>query len=141
MIVRVPHLRWGLAALLIAALSTPLAGQAPPPPTTSVADGVYTTAQAQRGEMVFRQVCASCHTMLDFSGEVFLRRWPTVGGLFDIVSGTMPQDQPGTLTPQQYSDVLAYFFRSNKFPTGESELPKEIAPLNAIAIPPKPPGR
>ena len=138
MTVRVPHLRWGLAALIAVTLGTPLAGQAPPPPTRSLTEGVYTTAQAQRGEMVFRQVCASCHTMADFTGEVFLKRWSRVGGLFDIVSGTMPQDQPGTLTPQQYADVLAYFFRSNNFPAGESELPKEVAPLNAIGIPPKP---
>ena len=56
--------RAALAGVLLALGSGPLAGQAPAAagPQRSAADGVFTEAQAQRGEMVFRQICAACHT-------------------------------------------------------------------------------
>ena len=129
------------AALVCAGAGAPLAAQsaAPPAPTRSAAQGVFTEAQSQRGETTFRTICAACHMIAEFSGEPWLKRWPTVGGLFDVVSSSMPQDNPGALTPQQYSDVLAYFLKANGFPTGAEELPSAAPPLNAIAIPPKPP--
>jgi mono/diheme cytochrome c family protein len=101
-----------------------------------VADRVYTEAQAQKGEATFRSVCAACHTVGDFSGDTFLRRWPTVGSLFDVISTTMPQDLPASLSPQQYAEVIAFILKGNNFPAGESELPEEVEPLNAISMQP-----
>ena len=132
--------RAAIAAALLALGDAPLSAQsAPAAPQRSAADGVYTEAQAQRGEMTFRRVCAACHTIADFSGEPFLKIWPTAGGLFDVISTTMPQDQPGSLTPQQYAEVLAFFLKTNGFKAGTAELPREMPALNAIAIPARPP--
>jgi mono/diheme cytochrome c family protein len=129
------------AAALLAFDRAPLSAQAAgaAPPQRSASEGVFTEGQAQRGEVVFRQVCAACHGLGDFNGEAWLKRWPTAGGLFDVISSTMPQDNPGGLSPQQYADVIAFFLKSNGFRTGPEELPREAAPLNAIAIPPRPP--
>ena len=133
--------RAAFAFAMLAFGGAPVAAQAAgaPAPQRSAADGVFTEGQAQRGEMVFRQVCAACHGLGDFSGEAWLKRWPTVGGLFDVVSSTMPQDNPGGLTAQQYADVLSFFLKSNGFRAGSTELPTANPALNAIAIPPKPP--
>ena len=38
-------------------------------------DGVYTAAQAQRGEGVFRAVCSECHEPADWTDQGFLNRW------------------------------------------------------------------
>ena len=32
-------------------------------------------------------------------------------------------DSPGSLPPENYADVIAYFFRANQLPAGKSELP------------------
>jgi mono/diheme cytochrome c family protein len=131
----VPHVRWALLALLVL-LTAPLGAQSSPgsTPRRSVADGVFTQEQAQRGETTFRSTCAACHTLGDFTGEVFLKRWSTVGSLFEVVSTTMPQDLPGTLSAQQYAELLAYILSRNNFPAGSTELPGEVERLNAIAI-------
>jgi mono/diheme cytochrome c family protein len=133
---RVAYVGCAALALLMVSTAAPAEGQSGgSAPRRSAADGVYTAAQAERGEATFRSVCAACHTQGDFVGEAFLKRWPTVGGLFDIVSMTMPQDQPGSLTAQQYAELISFLLNRNNFPAGTTELPQEVEPLNLIAIP------
>ena len=111
---------------------------------TSVWDGAYTDEQAKRGEAVSNKLCTSCHGPELSGGEAgptlvgleFLGNWNnlTVADFFDRVHATMPADAPGTLTPQQTSDVTAYVFKLNKFPAGKAELPTDIAALKGIKI-------
>ena len=81
-------------------------------------DGVYTAAQADRGEATFKDQCASCHAPADYTSDDFLKKWTgkPLHELFDTVSTTMPMDNPGTLKPQQYADVIAYFLKLNISP-------------------------
>ena len=44
----------------------------------------------------------------------------------------MPQDNPGSLEPKEYLDVIAYMFRENKFPAGLGELDSEAEKLKLI---------
>jgi hypothetical protein len=44
----------------------------------------------------------------------------------------MPQDNPGSLSRQQYTDVLAYMLSYNKFPIGKTELARETEVLKQI---------
>ena len=46
----------------------------------------------------------------------------------------MPADTPGSLNPQQTTEIVAYIFKLNKFPSGASELATEEAALKAIKI-------
>ena len=46
----------------------------------------------------------------------------------------MPFDSPGSLTPEQYADVIAYMLSANKYPAGDKELAHEVAPLQQIQI-------
>ncbi len=63
----------------------------------------------------------------------------TVSDLFTTVSTAMPQDEPGSLTPQVYADVISYLIKMNEIPAGETELPADSEKLKRIVITEKPP--
>jgi mono/diheme cytochrome c family protein len=102
----------------------------------SVWNGVYTDAQAARGQTVFAASCSSCHGVEDFAGDAFLGAWDatTVLDLFSTMQTKMPMDNPGSLQPEQYVDVIAYFFRGNAFPSGKDELTTDRDQLKLIRI-------
>jgi len=112
------------------------------PPTQSIWDGVFTEAQAARGKALYAQECASCHGGELTGGEMapplaggeFMAGWDglTIGDLFERVRISMPQNAPGSLSGQQNADILAFMFSSNKFPAGQTELPKEAGILKQI---------
>jgi S-disulfanyl-L-cysteine oxidoreductase SoxD len=110
----------------------------------SVWSGVYTDDQAKRGEAVSNKLCTSCHGPELSGGEAgptlvgleFTGNWNnlTVLDFYDRVHTTMPADAPGTMTPRQASDVIAYVFKLNKYPAGKTELPTDVALLKGIKI-------
>jgi len=112
------------------------------PPGRSVWDGVYTAEQAKRGGPLYAQHCSSCHGTTFEGGEMapplaggeFMAGWDglTIGDLFERVRISMPQNAPGSLSGQQNADILAFMFSSNKFPAGQTELPKEAGILKQI---------
>ena len=101
-------------------------------PASSVWDGVYTNAQAERGKGVYGAACARCHgDSLDGSGQIpplagqeFLKSWDgqALADLFDKMQETMPADAPGKLSREQNADILAFLLQFNKFPAGSAEL-------------------
>jgi cytochrome c len=106
-------------------------------------DGVYTEAQANRGEALYKEQCLRCHGAtlqgngegaLPLTGATFGSTWNgvTLGAMMERVRLSMPQDKPGTMSRQQIADLLAFVLRSNKFPAGDAELSKQIDILNAI---------
>jgi mono/diheme cytochrome c family protein len=112
----------------------------------SVWDGVYSSAQATRGEKAYRENCASCHgvnlegsgQMPPLSGGDFTTNWNgmTLGDLFDKMQESMPADRPGKLSKAMNADILAYILEANKFPAGAKELPPGTAALQSIRIEP-----
>ena len=115
-----------------------------PAPDRSVLQGVYTEEQRKRGQAAYADACASCHAAALTGSDVvpalvgadFLGKWTgaTAGELFEQIRSTMPQDSPGSLTPQQYADVVALIFNRNKFPAGRTPLPEDDAALRMIRI-------
>jgi len=110
----------------------------------SVWEGVYTKAQASRGQARYRQECAKCHAenlmggeeAPALVGEEFLQTWNgrTAGDLFELIRETMPSEDPGSLARREYADILAYLLSSNQFPAGDKELASELAALKEIRI-------
>ena len=107
-------------------------------------DGVFTAAQAQRGETTYEQECATCH-LADLLGDgiapaltgaAFDFRWSdlSVGDMFAALRATMPQGAPASLSPQGYADIVSYLLQKNDFPAGDNELPADEAVLNTIII-------
>lgn len=115
--------------------ATPPAPQ--PTPAAPSAPAPYTSAQAQRGREVFTTICAACHGMAEFRGPLFRQTWMTrpIGDFYQHISTAMPQDQPGSLTPEQYLSVVAYVLQLNGHPAGERELPSDLTALGALAWP------
>ena len=122
--------RFLIAALVPAACLVTAFAQAP----GSVLDGVYTAAQASRGEALYTRSCSGCHEGQDadgplLTGKLFLDRWreDSLGSLFTFARTTMPGNAPGSLDPQVYADILAFLLEANGLPAGSRELTPEIA--------------
>ena len=104
----------------------------------SVRDGVFTAEQAARGRQTFQRVCMSCHTVAEHSGRKFEIKWAdnTLGDIFDVISTTMPDGNPGSLNPDEYASIIAFVLKESGYPEGERELPSEAAVLTNIRIEP-----
>ena len=46
----------------------------------------------------------------------------------------MPEDEPGSLSPEDYAAVLAYIFSVYGLPSGETDLPTDRESLETITI-------
>ncbi len=128
-----------LALMVMGLALLPLPASAQDGRTTgprSVVDGVYTSAQLERGENMFLDVCANCHSTSQFKGADFEMAWlgRTVRDLFRLISSTMPQDNPGRLAPQEYADVIAYILKLNGYPAGKAVLGTDEDVLRRIRI-------
>jgi mono/diheme cytochrome c family protein len=106
------------------------------PAGRSVLDGVFTVRQVSRGTTTFRQVCVACHSINDFRGARFRLVWAgrTVGDLFFIMSAIMPQGDPGSLSPEEYANIVSYMLSENGYPAGEVDLPADQPTLAGILI-------
>lgn len=102
---------------------------------SSVQQGVYSTTQAARGEVVWNNHCAECHYPEEYSNG-YLSAWSgeNVFDLYAYLRGTMPYLTPGTLENEQYVDVTAYFLRQNLLPAGDIELEADQPVLQGILI-------
>jgi mono/diheme cytochrome c family protein len=130
-------------AFLIAAAARVGAAQAPtaaPAPAQSTLRGAYTEAQAAQGEATYRANCTSCHATSAYTGDAFVRAWDsrTAFDLFDLIRTTMPIDNPGRLSREQYADIVAYLFKLNRLPAGDRPLPADDEGLKQVRIEAKP---
>jgi S-disulfanyl-L-cysteine oxidoreductase SoxD len=130
-------------ALLVGAFPLPIHAQT----GKLLADSVFTEEQASRGAETYRTACASCH-MPDLRGEgfapqlnaeAFALRWEggNLGNLLKIVKGTMPMDNPNSLKPSEYADIVAFLLKSNGYKAGQQPLADDPAALASITFPKK----
>jgi len=147
---RAPPSRIPLTALAVALVSTacssgagvaaPGPGPASPPPAAAGAltiwDGVYTAAQAGRGEEIAEEFCVTCHSASDWYHEAFLNPWMDrpLRALYVRIQNTMPRNAPGSLSDDDYSAVVAHMLALNLAPVGPGALPSDVAGLRAITI-------
>jgi mono/diheme cytochrome c family protein len=121
-----------------------LSAQPPPSTSRSVWDGVYSDAQAKRGQQQYGEQCGSCHGATLEGGESapalaggeFLANWTglTVGDLFERMRTSMPLNKPGKLSREVNADILAYMLSANQFPAGKTDLPRATEVLKDIRI-------
>ena len=131
-----------------AAPPAPAGGDVAPAAAAGGGGGLYADAQAKQGEAVYKGICAECHG-LNLRGAVgpavagprFVARWKDKGvaDVFDKIKTTMPQSAPGSLTPEQYADVLAFILSSNRYPGGAAELTADTAPQKTAPLGEPPP--
>jgi mono/diheme cytochrome c family protein len=124
----------------LASLAVSVAAQA----TRSVNEGVYTADQAKKGEALYKEQCAACHgdnlegsgPMPPLAGKDFLANWTgkTLGDLYEKTQTTMPATAPGTLSPEQTADIVAFMLSKDNYPTGAATLEGKTEPLLQIKI-------
>jgi S-disulfanyl-L-cysteine oxidoreductase SoxD len=109
---------------------------------SSTRDGIYTTEQAAQGKSIFNDQCVMCHdpsTASDgqipaLTGDSFLHDFAgqSVGDLYSKLQTTMPASSPGSLKPDEVSQLIAYILRLNNYPAGMTPLPTDEKSLQAI---------
>ncbi|PYR27907.1 MAG: hypothetical protein DMF98_04430 [Acidobacteria bacterium] len=115
----------------------------------TVADGVYTDAQAMRGAAVYDGECSGCHRgdlggatgpplreqrfARDFAGK-------DLKTLFTKIATTMPRNAPASLGDNVYLDIVAHVLKENGFPAGPQELAADaLEGIRVLPGKPKPP--
>ena len=117
----------------------------PDEPAGTVWAGVYSAAEALRGQTTYRENCTYCHGMfLDgddadgpaLTGIRFLTQWDgrSVGDLVTQVSRTMPRGNAGALSNADYRALIAYVLQENGMPAGAAPLPADPALLAQVVI-------
>ncbi len=116
--------------------------------TIALQDGIYTGAQAERGQALYDKKCAACHgaqlegaSSTPLAGSRFMEKWGkgnhTVDELYYITRTQMPYGAGGTLSARQYLDIVAYLLKANGYPAGNRPLPASSAALKKIPIRPQ----
>src|ERR1700687_2018255 len=94
-------------------------------------DGVYSDAQAKRGQALYKERCASCHGEAlrgdsgpPLTGDEFIAVWGSqpLSDLVGKILTTMPANDPGKLTRQQSTDLVGHILQVGKFPAGQADL-------------------
>ena len=120
---------------------------------STIWDGVFSSAQADRGKRSYESACGYCHrddlsggggdepgiAPPELTGESFVARWSgaSMAALLDLISTTMPYQRP-KLQSDVYRDIVSYILRVNGAAPGEYDLPARIEDLRAITILTKP---
>jgi mono/diheme cytochrome c family protein len=142
----------GISFLIVLAL-TSIAGLVFAPPFlaapgdasgATVWDGIFTEAQASRGEAAYGRSCAACHkedllgggAAPALAGEAFFRRWneSTLDDVVQTTRSSMPQEAPNSLEAQVYVDILTYLLKASGSPTGSAELTADRDRLKRVRL-------
>ena len=107
----------------------------------------YTAAQSKAGASVYASQCSVCH-----GSELQGKTGPALAGqdfrdsisyskmsgkqLYQFISSQMPYDSPGSLTEQEYQQIVAYILEENGFPAGKQAL--TTATLDQVSLLPFP---
>ena len=94
----------------------------------------YTAAQAKAGKAIYSKNCESCHgdnlqgtAGPAIAGNDFLRTAKqngyTVSIIRTIVTQDMPFNNPASLKPKQYADLMAFILASNCLPSQKTPFP------------------
>ncbi|HLH22485.1 MAG TPA: cytochrome c [Chloroflexota bacterium] len=130
--------RWGRGAWRLGAVGLLAAGcwvaQAGP------AARAYTPEQVAAGAEIYASSCASCHGARGEGAGRSAPDAPLVVGpraltgfrnaqeLYDFTTDSMPQDAPGSLTDEQYWDVVAWLLAQNNISDASAPLGPSTAP-------------
>ncbi len=107
--------------------------------------GLYTAAQSQRGNVIYAKRCAACHGQDLAGGDPipalaspdFLAKYSgrSLSVLFDRIGNTMPADAPGSLTPAETVEIVAFILKANQYPAGATCLPSDAPALEKLVLP------
>ena len=128
------------AALSMLLLSGALVAAAQDASGPSIWSGVFSAAQAKRGDDAYQASCSGCHgsnlratdaEAVDLTGPAFRAKWngKTLQERFETIRDTMPLGNAKSLGDKTYMDILAFILQFNDFPPGNQELVQETAKM------------
>lgn len=95
--------------------------------------GWFTAEQVARGADLYERRCASCHG--DEIAQSFGGTTSSAATIIEtIISMGMPQDNPGGLPKQDYTDIVGYIMNLHGLPEGAA-VEAESAELEQIHLP------
>lgn len=115
-----------------AASNRPVTGGEPARPDPT---GWYTAAQATSGANKYQKICASCHGAKLQGGMapalVGKQFWTAYGGkklstLWSTVHTEMPMTSPGSVSPKDSINIMAFLLQKNGVPAGTVPLDDTI---------------
>ncbi len=126
---------WLTSSALAGALAVGTVTASAQDPRT-ILDRVYSVPQAERGQALFAKHCISCHAQTEFAEPRFSATFEgqTLGDVYGFISTSMPEGNAGSLKPDEYAAVIAYFLRMGGFPVGADDMPADKAVLATIGI-------
>ncbi len=108
--------------------------------------GAFTTPQAEGGKVPFTGLCRRCHSdnLMGsergpaLKGESFMEHWEQqdLDRLKAKIRDTMPPDDPGKLSDDEYLGLVSYILMNNGYPAGPTAL--DNAALSGVQIVRKP---
>src|SRR5262245_1821844 len=125
------------ASLISLVLCLPTVGWAQAPVKT-ILDGVYSDAQAARGQALYTVHCAACHggalegvSAPELLGNRFINRWRecALDGIYNFIRQRMPLGRSANAKPipdSDYLDIVTYILKKNSYPAGPTELAPEL---------------
>lgn len=121
----------GLAGPALGALTVLMVGQTEPA-------RAFPADQIARGQDVWNRVCVECHgpESTNVDAPLLLRprslkRYASATAAQQYVMDSMPYEEPGSLTAQEYWDVIAFLLAHDGITNGDVPL----GPENGDAIP------
>lgn len=110
---------------------------------SAASSALYTDDQAQKGVDPYEMNCAMCHganmegaqgpTLL---GDTFTTHYPTVGDLMQFIVQNMPKSDPGSLSHDDYVNILAFVLLKNGLPSGSQTLSFDTANTSKAPLAP-----
>ncbi len=106
--------------------------------------GVYTSAQASVGQVVYNRECTICHGPalegteggIALTGNAFMDNWQgrSLAEFIMLTRQTMPVTKPNGLTDTEYANVVAYILNRNAYASGEEILLIDSDQLSEITF-------
>jgi len=107
-------------------------------PVKSVLDGVFSEAQAKRGQIAYTTYCSACHgdvlegvSAPELTGSHFLERWreDMLDTIYNFIRENMPQGRAadaGRIPDSEYLDILVHMLNMNGYRAGASDLTADV---------------
>ena len=124
--------------LLVFMLCTAMAHAQSPAPARTVLDGVFSEAQAKRGQAAYAAHCSVCHgdaldgvSAPELTGNRFLERWreDTLDTIYNYIKDNMPlnraPDAP-RIPESDYLDILTHILNVNGYRSGAADLTPDL---------------
>lgn len=107
----------------------------------------FSAEQVERIRSTYDRLCQECHGSdltggliggPPLAGFVFRQKWGgrSLAPLYQFTSTQMPQGSPGSLSPQQYADLIALILSHNGHQAGDEPLTPDLERLSELMVRP-----